>query len=511
LFAVVAPLWVVGCDKASPPAAATGAGTDAPTGYTVVVSTQTGKSLITQKSNVTTVQAALLATFPELAAFFGSRPTIGSAFQDAHDPTTGGATFSSTFNGQPIRGIVSCKVHDGGASVAVIFGRTDAPKADWEKLMSPPAAQAGAAGAGATPGSQSAVPGVSLKEYNFPDGTCSVELADGWTTNCQSVLAPCIIRGPGDQIIVIQQYNNINTPDSPLVLQRQKQEAANANAQANANGARWGIPPIHYPALPPLLVGTMSDPVTVLQNIIPQLSKLSDFNKAGTMTLDKIISSTDAPSDVKGGKRAIIKFDFTKTLNGKSTAYRELVDLTVYPSLNNDPTQWVMLSQPFMSSPVDSFDHDLPLMMAMARSFKSNPERVQQVVEARINAMQQQTHQMAIDQQNQQNARFQQFQADQQRRYDEHNEQMAVTQAGYDAHNQQFYDYELQRSRHAADFNESILGTRTVYDTVTGQSGYANLTDVNGVVDSLNQAALDPNRFVQIPLRDQLYPLPPGK
>jgi hypothetical protein len=125
--------------------------------------------------------------------------------------------------------------------------------------------------------------------------------------------------------------------------------------------------------------------------------------------------------------------------------------------------------------------------------------------------MQQQTHQMAIDQQNQQNARFQQFQADQQRRYDEHNEQMAVTQAGYDAHNQQFNDYELQRSRHAADFNESILGTRTVYDTVTGQSGYANLTDVNGVVDSLNQAALDPNRFVQIPLRDQLYPLPPGK
>jgi hypothetical protein len=232
----------VGCDKASPPAAAAGEGADAPAGYTVVVSTQTGKSLITQKSNVTTVQAALLATFPELAAFFGSRPTIGSAFQDAHDPTTGGATFSSTFNGQPIRGIVSCKVHDGAASVAVIFGRTDAPKADWEKLMSPPAAQAGA---GATPGSQSPVPGVSLKEYDFPDGTCSVGLADGWTTNCQSVLAPCIIRGPGDQIIVIQQYNNINMPDSPLVLQRQKQEAA--NAQANANGARWGIPPTHPP------------------------------------------------------------------------------------------------------------------------------------------------------------------------------------------------------------------------------------------------------------------------
>ena len=66
----------------------------------------------------------------------------------------------------------------------------------------------------------------------------------------------------------------------------------------------------------------------------------------------------------------------------------------------------------------------------------------------------------------------------------------------------------MQRSRNSADFDESIIGTRTIYDTVTGQSGYANLTDVNGVVDSLNQAALDPNRFVQIPLRDQLYPIP---
>ena len=98
---------------------------------------------------------------------------------------------------------------------------------------------------------------------------------------------------------------------------------------------------------------------------------------------------------------------------------------------------------------------------------------------------------------------------DQQTRADIHQQYMAQTQAGYDAHNAQFANYEWQRSRNAADFNESIIGTRTIYDTVTGESGYANLSDVNGVVDSLNQAALDPNRFVQIPLRDQLYPNPP--
>jgi hypothetical protein len=54
----------------------------------------------------------------------------------------------------------------------------------------------------------------------------------------------------------------------------------------------------------------------------------------------------------------------------------------------------------------------------------------------------------------------------------------------------------LARSRGNATRVEAILGTRTVYDTVTGESDCADLADVSGVVNSLNQAAFDPNRFV---------------
>ena len=50
--------------------------------------------------------------------------------------------------------------------------------------------------------------------------------------------------------------------------------------------------------------------------------------------------------------------------------------------------------------------------------------------------------------------------------------------------------------------------TRTVYDRKTGESATANLYYVDGAVDSLNEAVLDPNRFVQIPLRGEFHPLP---
>jgi hypothetical protein len=516
LVAVVTPLSIIGCNKTSPPAAAsTSTSTDAPIGYTVAVSTDSGKSLVTQKSNVTTVEAALLATLPDLAAYFDARPTIGSAYQDAHDPTSGGTTFGATLNGQPVRGLVSCKLHDGGASIAVVYGRTDAPKADWEKLMKPPAQQASAAAPGAAAPAAALVPGtpaggspgVALTEYDYADGTGSVGLVNGWTTQGQSTLDPTVIVGPADQAVVLHNSVNVVTPDSQQVQQRQR--LLDMQAQNAANFAQRGYQMPTPKPLPPLMVAPFTDPVTAVQNMIPQFSKRSEFNNGPSLALDRIISSQDLPCQLPNGKRALISYAFTKTLNGESKAYRAQIVLVAAPLQGN--TAWMWFARYSVQAPDATFDQDLPIMMAMVNSEKVDQDRTMQVANARNQQMQQMGQQMAAAAAQRQQASYEQFQRDQQTRFDIHEQQMAQTQAGYDAHNQQFRDDQLQRSRNAADFNESIIGTRTIYDTVTGQSGYANLTDVNGVVDSLNQAALDPNRFVQIPLRDQLYPLPPGK
>jgi len=513
LVAVVAPLWILGCDKSSSPAAAA-ANSDAPTGYTVEVSTDSGKSLATQKPNVTTVDAALLATFPDLAAYFGNRPTIGSAYQDAHDATIGGATFSATLKGQPVRGIVSCKVHDGGASVAVIFGRTDAPKADWEKLMTPPAVSKAEppavsnaqpptpqTGAGA-PAAQT----VGFTEYDYPDGTGSIQIPPGWTMKGNSAINVAMVTGPADQTIFLHKGNSIQTPDSPQVAQRQRLDAQ--TAQNSAWFAQRGIKPAQQKPLPPLMIAPFTKAVDSVPVMIPLLSKNSEFNNGPSLSLDRVISSQEVPCQMQGATRGIITFAFTKTINGQSTAYRQKVDVITSPVGN---TAWMFFGRYSAAAPDATFDHDLPIMMAIVQSEKIDPQKAMQVGAQQNQQLYQAGQQMLAAQQGQNEAINNMYKQNAQTQQNIHNEQQAQVQAGYDAHNQQFRDDQLQRSRNAADFNESIIGTRTIYDTVTGQSGYANLTDVNGVVDSLNQAALDPNRFVQIPLRDQLYPLPAGK
>ncbi|HEY1922827.1 MAG TPA: hypothetical protein VGG44_08670 [Tepidisphaeraceae bacterium] len=512
LITLFVSLLIIGCNKTEPAAAASPS-SDAPIGYTVAASTDSGKSLVTQKSNVTTVQAALLATLPDLAAYFDARPTIGTAYQDAHDPTTGGTTFGATLNGQPVRGIVSCKLHDGGASIAVVYGRTDAPKADWEKLMKPSADQAAPAAAGAQapaaaapPIASGADPNVSLKEYDYADGTGSVGLVDGWNTQSQSVLDPTVIAGPANQAVILHNSVNVQTPDSMAVQQRQR--LLDMQAQNAANFAQRGYQMPTPKPLPPLMVAPFTDPATAVQNMMPQFSKRSEFNNGPSLALDRIISSQDLPCQMPNGKRALISYAFTRTVNGESVPYRAQIMLVVVPLQG---TAWMWFARYSVQAPDATYDHDLPTMLAMVNSEKENRDREIEVANARNQQMRQMGQAMADAAEKQRQASYEMFQQNQQTQYNIHQEQQAQTQAGYDAHNQQFRDDQLQRSRSAADFNESIIGTRTIYDNVTGQSGYANLTDVNGVVDSLNQAALDPNRFVQIPLRDQLYPLPPGK
>ena len=176
----------------------------APAGYTVAVSTGPGKSLVTEKPNIASVKAALEATLPDLAGYFGQRPAIGSAYQNAKDTSSGGATFSSTLDGHAVRGIISVKLRDGSAKVAIVFGRADAPKREWEKLMTAPAQQASTtAPAKKGQAGRTSAANVALTEYDYPDGTGSIGLPEGWTTQAQSAADGVAIKGPANQVIFV--------------------------------------------------------------------------------------------------------------------------------------------------------------------------------------------------------------------------------------------------------------------------------------------------------------------
>jgi hypothetical protein len=506
--AIALLLVMCGSLIALPARGAAAGAADVPAGYAVITSTDFGKSLSTHKDGVATVQAALEAVLPDLDHYFGVKSTIGSAYQDAKDPKSGGATFSSVLDGQPVKGIVSCKIGDHGAAVAVIYARANTPKAEWAKLTSPAQADAAAAAQGG-PTTAPAQAAFALKEFDFADGSGSLQLADGWTTKAQTCINPVLIVGPARQSIVLNNMVHIDTPDSPFQKMKQQNErmmqqmAANARAQ----GRPFNPPPL--PPVPPSLVAPYCEPVDALKTLIPQFSTISEFNHGPTTTLDKIISEKDAACGLPGGKGAIIQYAYTETRDGEQTQFRRSVYLQTAPQ---GQTGWVWVITG-VAAPDATFDHDAPLMFAMVNSLKINQEQWTKNLNAQTasnmhniavmgqaeNQVLASQAQMGRDNMNTQNAI--------------HDEQHQAQMDGYAQHNAQWAADETQKQRNAADFIETIKGTRMVYDTQTGATGSANLSDVTGVVDALNQAALDPNRFVQVPLRDYLYaPTPvPGR
>lgn len=435
------------------PLAAGGNTGDAPVGYSVVTTTDSGKAITAQKPDATTVLAAMKATFPDLERFFGSRPTVLGAYENQQDHKSGTATFSVSSKGKQLTGLVSCKIGDHGAAVAVVYCSADASPAEWKKLTADAPRDA----------NRAALP--QLTQYRFADGTGSIGLADGWTTQAQSCMSVVQIKGPADQAIGIGFCLPVQTPDSPIV-QIQQQLAANAR--------QWGMPP---PPPPKMFIAPFTDPADALNNLVPQVSQFSQ--DAGSFALE-IDNLKTLPQDVKpclpGGKAALVTYGVTKTLNGTRTHYLAGARIDITPI---GAGAWMFYMTEILA-PDKTFEQDAPVMLAMVKSLKVNNEVVAELTRANLDAS---------------NQRFEMMQQ-------AHREQMA----GFEEQNKAWERRQLQESRSFADFDEVIVGDRTVLDTATGNRSSVDLGNVDAIVNRLNEA--DPGRYKQIPLRDEMYPLP---
>jgi hypothetical protein len=66
-------------------------------------------------------------------------------------------------------------------------------------------------------------------------------------------------------------------------------------------------------------------------------------------------------------------------------------------------------------------------------------------------------------------------------------------------------DRQVSQDRRNDDFSELTRGYRTVEDTRTGERRSADYLNVDKIVEDLNVG--EPDRYKQIPLRDELHPL----
>lgn len=482
--------------RAAPaPAPAAAAPTDLPRGYALVNATPLGKAMSIEKPAAANLHDALEAGLDDLDDYFDADYDV-TAELHARDNRSGMSYFAARYKGKDVKGFVMARMKDKGALLVIVFANATATAKDWNTLTSAPgapslpgtpttpAAPAQVAQSGQPPqsparGGPTAPPApapanpnqplsaealaklaaaVPMQTYRFPDGTGTVGLAPGWTTTAQSCHSAFVITGPNGQKVSFGMVVSINTPNSTAV-------------QLARQYGTGGVP---------LVVAPWADPASTLNTILPQLSAIQTRNGGPAVTLDHLATLQKLPPvNNANSQNALLSYGTTQSQGGRQQHYQNISQVLLTPLSNEAFTLWMTE----MASPDASFQQDLPAMIAMVNSWKTDDA-----------VMQQKTDQWVA----QSNANFNAGQA-----------ANRDLQATYDRYNQAQATNSTIRSRAVDDFVETIRDVRDVQDTRTGETGQVNLGNANDIVNRLNEN--DPGRYIQVPLRDRADPLPPGR
>ncbi len=425
--------------------------------YQLVNATELGKVLSARRHDAPTLEAALKLTLRDLNRLLGVAPKVRVAYQDAKTPGAGGASFTATVRGVATKGLVTCRVERGTAHVVVAFIRADAPPGEWNRLMRPPGGGEATASAGGGPAKGAHAP---LRTYAFPDGTGSVGLAPGWSTDARSVMNGVQLRGPSEgEHVLLAVSIPVQLPTSPLAR------------------------------MPGALVAPFTTPAEVMRALAPQLSAQSARSGGPALSLDSLKVQEERPSTAPGGRAAVLLWGAVEQASDGTR--RHVKGMTLFDMAPTTSSSFlVMVTQ--ARGPDALYDRDLPVMLAMTRSLRTNDQQIAQQSQRAVSARQEWFK-------NQQAAHRQQVAG-----YDAHNRAWAQQQAAADARNRDWESRQNAQARRNDDFDEVLRGYRTVEDTRTGEKTSVTLGNVDKLVEDLNVG--DPNRYRQIPLRDEMDP-----
>ncbi|HVX84849.1 MAG TPA: hypothetical protein VH253_08545 [Phycisphaerae bacterium] len=459
--------WLIEARRAS---AAAPAAPDVPPGYTLVKATSVGKAMTAEKPTASSIHAAIEAGLDDLDDYFDTDYDVTHDLE-SRDHRTGVSTFEAQYKGKKVKGYVLGAMRDKGAAIVIVFAQSTATHADWAQLTGTP--QPGAGGGAAAGGAGAGVPAaggapadqdasaalakaaaaIPLQVYRFPDGTGTIGLPQGWTTTAQSCHTTFTVDGPGGAKVNLGMSLSVNTPNSTAVrLARQ------------------------YPTNIPMLVAPWTDPASALQALAPQLSAIQQRSGGPAVALDHVLVRQKLKPVLANSQNAIVSYGATHGQGGREEHFEAISQVMLTPISNESYSVWMTE----MAAPDAAFQQDLPAMIAIVNSWKTDDAVMQQKTDQWIAAS---------------NARFQAQQAanrDLQNTYDRYNQAQATNS--------------VIRSRSVDDFDETIRGVRDVRDTRTGEVTPVDLGNVDNIVDNLNRG--DPGRFVQVPLRDEADPLP---
>lgn len=504
LAVLISPIYSIGTRIASgdssaappPPAAPLDQSSPAPGGsaqmfgaFSVLGSTSTGQTLFMKLPAGQTLEAAITQTADELGKVFDAKPTISGAFANAQGKDKGGATLTAKLKGQEIKGSIFCGTGQNGGSATVILATPDTSKDELAALFSSMPAQ------------------LKMTTHKFPDGSGSIDLPDGWKTADQTASFGIGVQGPAGQSLAFSRIMPVNEPNSRIV--RMAQQTYQIQLQNYDNQMRQyqqalvmhqQFPNTLMPREPQKPAAPNPDPniefpafrfcrycdgaEDVLKFWYPINEQIQKRAGKPYTTLDKIIEVFPADPNplIPKSKAGLAYIAVTDHDGDKVTHLRALNRIATAPVTEGEVWQ---LSVSGMRAPDATFDRDLPVMNAIMNSVNLNMDKVNGDIKAAGESARKMGAEMfAVIQKNGRD-----FQDEQAVSFNRHEMQIAAREkAMHDS---------------SSDYIEYVLGVRSVYDNATGRMHSVDLFNSNAIVDGMNAAANDPNRFVQIPLRYQ--------
>ena len=458
--------------------------------FQVLAATPSGKTLFRKLPAAATVELALTQTADSLAHVLDAKPVLGVAFADAKDHRKGGVSLTGKLAGRDVRGLIFCGLDGtGGATATVVLAATDAPKDDVAALF--------AAMPAAPP---------TMRPHVFPDGSGSVDLPDGWTTPNTTAAHGIFVHGPAGQSVVVCNIITVSDPNCRLVRNSRQLYALQLQNYKNQQQRYQQMIDLHrrFPntpaptaptapvepdpdpnvAIPAVTFCPYCDgPEAVLKTYYP-ISEAKQRRAGGPYTtLDKVMAVFPSPPDpaARPGSRCGVAYIAVTDHDGPTATHARALN-RIYTAHIIDGESWQLMFCN-MRGPDATFDRDLPVMAAIMNGVKVDTNVTGQEVAAEgaaLRKMGDETFQAML----QRGRAFQDQQA-----------------ASFQSHERQIAAQEQATHDSASDYIEYIGGVRHVYDSSTGRMLDVDLFNSTAIVNGLNDAANDPARFVQIPLR----------
>jgi hypothetical protein len=363
-----------------------------PQGFTLTRDSQGSGRVLFGSFNGSARSATVTAQgiLANLRGYFDDAPAIASAARDDRDSQVQ-ALFTASIGGVPVNGVIGIELNGGGGIAAVIFDRAGFLGDSYLRLR------------GKSTASQ-----LPLQRTSLADGS-TIGLPQGWRV-VASGKGTVDLAGPNNESISL-----------------------GAAAPVYTQAPRLPGMPANY-----VLSGPCCDPVRAMAVLTPQFSAMMVKSGYPAIQFVRVLDAQPTQSPVNGGQAAFIFSDMT--LGGRPTQQFSWVMAA--------PTgygQWVYYISA-VSAPTELFSSAAPTLLAIWKSYSTNPAVFAERIDNAIKSMNQAT--------------------------------ASVLAAGR----------ESSRVREAAaeGWDQVIRGVETVKNTTTGRTYQVDNRAAQGLVDGLN-------------------------